>query len=820
SLKDRKVALRETTFLNDNPLVSPQEDKTVPIIDSENYLAALSRGLPPPIVANHQLPGAQTQSWLYVMTRIAYLLAPSSGDFVRVIESLKLLKDLPVATLETLATDIIDGASHRLDAWMSAMANRRLTEVRSRQEQIHLGGYGWVEGLEPPGEGAIANGPVVEDADSAGYLHMPSLAQAKTAAILYGANQAQAEQTERNSLYAINLSSEKVRRAKWLLEGLNQGQSLGALLGYWLERRMIERGLAEFILPLREFAPLPVGNLPTDSLSTSHVVDGLQIYARWQAGTLRQHLGSRDFNRLTPVLNELHFAQDGLSDLLLAEGVHQATNGNAVLAAAAFDAMADGSSRVESVEVTATPVASQQLTHRVGVMLPAETAVSWPGDDQRIRAIAEPRLNAWAAAMLGAPNDIHFTATLLGDEDTVEVQQLTLAEFDLCPLDVVYLAGPRQEPRRDGDAITPPLVDLLRFFLQLRHGAKTVTLGLRDGAQHSLADALAIAQNLFGVLGNSRPMQPADLTAAVSDGTQAPSGQSAQSADLTGRADATQQQFVRIQNNLETAPLQPEHWWQASLLTGPSDPNVADSLSGMVASLTQRLAAAAEQGEPMGQIQALLGRDFKAIAPFTPDNPGDLATNFAHQTNLLEADSTRPKRWLQDYARVRPRVEWLDLALTLGELFGAPTRLQVAQCPYLPGQGWVGERKPAQGLPPLSLAMHTPFALTALTAPLTTQPSIAGLIVDTWSEALPQDTAVTGLAFNYDEPKAQAPQAMLMALPPDMSRNWQFEDLESALLETFDLMKLRANTVPPFDITNYLPSLMPPGDFSNFFKDF
>ena len=50
---------------------------------------------------------------------------------------------------------------------------------------------------------------------------------------------------------------------------------------------------------------------------------------------------------------------------------------------------------------------------------------------------------------------------------------------------------------------------------------------------------------------------------------------------------------------------------------------------------------------------------------------------------------------------------------------------------------------------------------------------------------------MTGVAFHYDAPKAQAPQAVLLALPPDPSRNWVFEDLEAILLETLELAKLR-----------------------------
>ena len=43
-----------------------------------------------------------------------------------------------------------------------------------------------------------------------------------------------------NDLLAIDLSSERVRLATWLLDGVRQGQPLGALLGYRFERRLQE----------------------------------------------------------------------------------------------------------------------------------------------------------------------------------------------------------------------------------------------------------------------------------------------------------------------------------------------------------------------------------------------------------------------------------------------------------------------------------------------------------------------------------------------------------------------------------------------------
>ncbi len=49
----------------------------------------------------------------------------------------------------------------------------------------------------------------------------------------------------------------------------------------------------------------------------------------------------------------------------------------------------------------------------------------------------------------------------------------------------------------------------------------------------------------------------------------------------------------------------------------------------------------------------------------------------------------------------------------------------------------------------------------------------------------------TGLAFHYDEPESRAPQSILIAVAPDVSKAWDLETLEAVLLDTLELSKLR-----------------------------
>ena len=405
------------TYKIDGPLVALQTDKTIQLVG--NFIAALAQRPSLSTVQQHKLAGAAERSLLYLLLRYAWLqTAIEQGPHVTAFfHSLAALQELSVETLESLTTDLIDASAHRLDAWISSIANLRLHEVRTvlGATGMHLGGFGWVEGLVPPGEGTRDGGPVEEDPDSAGYIHLPSLSQANTAAILYGAHLSHAAQESAETL-SIDLSSHRVHLARTLLDGVHQGQPLGALLGYRLERRLIAAGLGQYIQPLRAIAPLTVGT-QTAAQTTTLVVDGLVLHDLWQQGTLNtklpKGLSAQELSVIDAALREIDDAQDALSDLLLAEGVYHATHGHAARAAAAFDAMADGSGMVLEPEVTATPASGQQVGHRVAVLLPAQAQGAWPGDAQRLRAIAEPRLNAWAADILGPPEAIRFTAAFV-----------------------------------------------------------------------------------------------------------------------------------------------------------------------------------------------------------------------------------------------------------------------------------------------------------------------------------------------------------------------------------------------------------------------
>jgi hypothetical protein len=158
-----------------------------------------------------------------------------------------LTKLLPGTTIaQSAAIETLDTCSHRPDAWVTSLATRRLDELRKTSPSgIRLGGYGWVEDVRPGSRWQPVAAPpgiigtVFQATANKGFLQAPSLTHAATAAILRSGYLAHLDEGQGNS-FAVNLSSDRVRRAEWLLQGVRQGQPLGALLGYRFERQLQE----------------------------------------------------------------------------------------------------------------------------------------------------------------------------------------------------------------------------------------------------------------------------------------------------------------------------------------------------------------------------------------------------------------------------------------------------------------------------------------------------------------------------------------------------------------------------------------------------
>ena len=171
-----------------------------------------------------------------------------------------------------LLCETLDCCSHRLDAWITAAASRRLARHARRRRRgapssAPTAGSRTSSCARPSAAGQIdGRSTCCTTAATAATSTRPGSPTPRPPASCAAGGSPIAAAIPNNEALDIDLSSTRMRDALSLLDGMRRGQSLGALLGYRLERRLHERSgggleLDRFIYVLRTLAPLRGGKL-------------------------------------------------------------------------------------------------------------------------------------------------------------------------------------------------------------------------------------------------------------------------------------------------------------------------------------------------------------------------------------------------------------------------------------------------------------------------------------------------------------------------------------------------------------------------------
>ena len=537
------------------------------------------------------------------------------------------LQDVPTARLERLMAEHVDACSYRLDAWKTGLVHERLASLGERTG-IHVGAFGWLEDVRPRTrdlEPVVLDDelakvfdpdgttPLVTDSSNAGHMQAPSLNHAVTAAVLRSGYLAHATPATPDA-FAVDLGSRRVRPALEVIEGLRNGQSLGALLGYRFERGLHDRHtVAEvdaFVFALRKAFPLVADRLdetktddgvPIEAIEARNVVDGLALVTHIRQAQDASYPFGLSLPAATPAqagaldaeaaaLLELH---DAIADLTLAEGVHQAVIGNVDRAAATLDAFGKASLPLEP-QVVETPRSGTAITHRIAVHVePQSDPLHSPvtGVPVTPRAIGEPALNAWLAGRLPPPDEIACT---VGWDDpatgTPDSAVVTQADLGLQPLDLLALLSiDDQQAMGELDARillhvqrgpTAPRPDAL---LQVTYTARVT------GKLTTFFEVAPLVESLGALALRSRPLRASDAALPNEAGTA-----------MDGAVDADSGRATEVKNRLEAA--------STALRATATDPALADpqanraalldGIDALLDDLADQLAAAARFGLP------------------------------------------------------------------------------------------------------------------------------------------------------------------------------------------------------------------------------
>jgi hypothetical protein len=758
-------------------------------------------------------------------------------------DALTTLENLPTAELDRLSTETLDLSASRLDAWITALASKRLSQMRDTLPTgAHIGAFSWVENLRPRSDPSqnLSDGRVAFSSPG-GYIHAPSMTQAATAAVLRNGFLTHAN-ADSNSPYAMNLSSIWVRRARFVLESVQAGQPVGAVFGYQIERGLHERQAEVVIDPLRTLFPLVANKTddsgqPAESVAARNVVDGLQLCTAWRNGKLTfgangLPASGPDRVALEAELTSLEKTLLAVANLLLAESVHQIVRGSTMGASAALDSLAKGV-RPPEPEVVYSPRGGTDLTHRVIAVLggdPMPVPRGWP-DGATPRATAEPRLDSFAGTILGDPRRVKCRVIVPpapGSSQPVE-HEVTLDKLGLRPLDILALAA--------SVSSSPEASELDRrvIFAAIgdtpASGAVQVAYAAAPGwdrkTVRTVPEILEVAQAFSRIVGGGRPIRPQDLlrgedsssadTAVWADDEAMNRATSAEAALTSARVGLnvaiqavpavnlpTEAQLAALRSALRTVA---DFGFRAAFPVpgkGLEEGGVAQSLidqaKSVLAEVDSRIAAAGRARPGLGATRAqratsatdiasqVFGRDFVLLPGFQPARGPEL-TQALSSSAALVGDPRAPIQWFQQVTRIRaPLQRWRKLRLFAGVLDSPNTPLQIAQLPYVPGGRWAA----------LPFAQPTDRKSGVLSLALfgqnlpATNSAWFGIHVDEWVEVVPNPTELTGLAFHYDDPGAEAAQNILIAVPPDpFAKSWDFDTVMSILNETFDLARIR-----------------------------
>ncbi len=474
--------------------------------------------------------------------------------------ALERLEQAPTARLERAFVEHIDLCSYRLDAWKNGFMNLQLQNMRKSESDeegdlykkgLYLGAYAILEdvrsenkvlnevrSMEEDIRDSFLNSdtPLFEDSTNGGYIAAPSLNHAVTAAILR--NGYMENSTKENpDLLSVNLSSERVRKALSVIEGIRGGQSLPELLGYKLERELHDNypalELDFYIYELRRAFPLRANRLKDTKTSDDTAIEDVEARNVIDGLRLINHLKTLPANAVYPYgknlstdglnqsildaikaeVNNIQDINDAISDVAISESVHQVVQGNYDRGVATLDTYSKGNFP-PIPDIIQTPRSGVNITHRVGIHLESGVGINASPTSYPMtpRAKGEPALNKWLHTILPDPADIACLVNFTDFSDGLEKEEIiTQEDLGIQPLDLLYLFDMDME-----QAITQMdnlLIQFVRDQFTVRPDSEVrIKYMEKIPGKVSFFELSPLLGSIRSVVMNSRPLEPADVT--------------------------------------------------------------------------------------------------------------------------------------------------------------------------------------------------------------------------------------------------------------------------------------------------------------------
>ncbi len=761
-------------------------------------------------------------------------------------------QDISDDQARNLIVEFFDLFNYRLDAWIQGLIayHHEINPLKNNYGLV-IGCYGWIFDLK---ENYATRSGLEE------YILAPSINQATTAAILRGGykNRIQSSDNSTDSLSLnINLSSQRVRKAKRIVEGIRNGLPIGAILGADAERLLHDAykekpsiEMDSFIYPLRQAFPLNASinkdeNSPKDLSTSPIVINGallLHSILEWM-GTDKKKLnieeyfldsridsfmawcgenlitfeqgenGVRKCKRLIKIIQQVYDSYDAVMDVVLSDGIYLLCQGNTEAASAVMNALQNNTA-LPMPSVTEIPQASARLENKVIAFIEDVDPNTYLFEPTHLSA-ADPSLNEWMRQIIGnegkslyeaglEPADLVYLSEnngyfikyldylsekkqILGlSEDYKRLEwvleatrELLSRSYALRNDDLMYHSAKKavdniydSEELKDRFLNLYESVKLIYFKLENLSKYENTDISIEESIKEVLWECFALGHTLVPeLIENESVISAANTLISL-----------LQESIIAAFAELNLVLPEFSQENLEALETELR---SGSSLTHTNYIKAMGKLT--IANLKVVPLLSLYKPEPESDTQVpILDEQISELIEQSRSNI------FA---NIKEEYNEKLENFVSEMADLRPAMQ----AFFRQRLFGdwnenKPQALSAMQLPRISKEGdspdWLGLEARDES------KIHDANVYLATNAQVLQNPSkkVRALVLDFWTEKIPLKDQTCGLAFNFDQPDAEPPQAILLAMSMTHKKRavWTTRRLTRSILCTLHLIKSRA----------------------------
>lgn len=751
--------------------------------------------------------------------------------------NIEIKKDEEIAKL---IIEFFDLFSHRLDAWMMGLLNHKLRErIKNRTHKVAIGAFGWVFNLKE----TVANKKNNDE-----YVLAPSINHAITGAVMRSAYRNSTDNSNKLYNLDVQLTSRRVRDAIRIIEGVQNGLAIGTILGTDIERLMHEdsQELDEGIYQLRKKYPMVKSDTSgeiTDNDIT--VINGMQLLSEFNKNNetidckniFTQDKYNQKKKALENILKKVKNEYDALTDVVLSDAVYKLTQGQRDAVDALIQAL-NLEKNIPMPEVTEIPITSAQVDgHTVIALNPkAETKES------ALIARVEPKIEDWLQRTIGGTENIYIT---------IEGNEVSIKDLGISASELVYLSANKSlflkyaslkdntqrdpyeelrvvedENKRSYDSMELTL-DNLRELLCYAHPLKNNDFvketGMEDEAVYDTLQNMydktyetiyTLHQNMVKMLSlpEVQTLMNSEEKNAVSDRIVKEAVDLMLECFSIGRTNAIDSIDEKLYTKGKTKLDDPEAYYESV----EAQDLFFRSMGKMCSDIDSDLAKAYESVEEAEEktfevyssnIKKLLVNNMMLVPSFVPDEhvPLDLLKQQVQGGYFSNIRVDALNDYIKDLSRVSEQMMRLH-QIRMFQLFNFidtqnMVPMQVTSGQEIDNKMWMGtfvsfEDKICDAF------IYVMLSPENLRLDSEEKVQIAGVVLDHWIERIPYTNQTAGLSFNYDQPDAESPQTLLMAVASrNTGHHWSYNMLLRTIRSTMHLVKSRA--VEPDDLKTH-----------------